>query len=87
MMAEAMHRPPGIYLTAEKPPGNPQLSVEVCAASHRLKWSSLIPNYVGRIAQQMREREREREKEGRKEEESGKGIDFGIEMIGKSLLV
>jgi hypothetical protein len=59
----AVHRSPGIYLTAEENPGN-QLGdrlVKCCATNHRLKWGSLPPNEVGRIAQHVRE-----EKEGKK---------------------
>ena len=44
----AVHRSPGIYLTAEENPEEPQ--VRGCATGHRLKWSPLPPNEVSGIA-------------------------------------
>ena len=48
MIPGAVHRSPGIYLTAEENPGESQETVDdSCATSHRL-------NVVGRIAQHVR---------------------------------
>ena len=52
-----MHISLGIYLTAEENSGKPQLGDLGCATSHRLKWGSLPPNEVGRIAQHVRKGE------------------------------
>ena len=53
---EAVHKSPGIYLTAEKT-GKPQLGDHVMkiAISHRLKWDSLPQNNIYRIARHIRE--------------------------------
>ena len=49
MIPKAVHRSPGIYLTAEENTAKPQLEDR-----HRLKWGPLPPNEVGRIAQPVR---------------------------------
>ena len=41
MILGAVHRSPGIYLTAEKNPRKPQLGGG-CATSHHLKWALLL---------------------------------------------
>ena len=38
-----------------------EIIYEVCVTSHRLKWGSLPPNEVDRIAQQLREGEERKE--------------------------
>ena len=40
MILGAVHRSPGICLTAEENPRNPQLG-RGCATSHRLKWGQI----------------------------------------------
>ena len=53
MMQGAVHRSRGICPKAEENPGKPQLGdslTEVYVTIHRLKWGSLPPNEVGRIA-------------------------------------
>ena len=50
MILGALHRFPGICLTAEENPGKPQLGprlVKGCATSHRLKWEHFPSNEVG----------------------------------------
>ena len=50
MIPGAVHRAPGIYLTAEEKTGKPQLGDRVMktrAANDRRKWSPLPPNVVG----------------------------------------
>ena len=49
-----LHRFPGIYLTAEKNLKNISYD-EGCIVSHRLKWGTLPPKGVLRIAQYIRE--------------------------------
>ena len=64
MIPWAVHRSPGICLTADENPGKLELGdslIRGCAISHRLKWGPFPPNEVGRIAQHVRKGE------GRKE--------------------
>jgi hypothetical protein len=49
MILGAVHRSPGICLTAEEIPRKPQLGDRHC-----LKWGPFPPNEVGRIAQHVR---------------------------------
>ena len=69
MIPEAVHRSPGICLTAEKNPGKPQLGDHLgCATIHCFKWGSFPPNEVGRIAQHTRKGEGKKEgKDGERE--------------------
>ena len=67
MILGAVHRSPGIYLTAEENPGKPQLGdCLMKAVSHRLKWSLFPPNEIDMIAHQS--------------ERESKGI-LGLELI------
>ena len=54
MILGAVHRSPGICLTAEENPRKPQL---VAVRPVRLKWGPVPPNEVGRIAQHVRKGE------------------------------
>ena len=58
MILEAVHRPPGICLTAEENPRKPQLGEHLikglCDQSSSPKWGPFPPNEVGRIAQHAR---------------------------------
>ena len=61
-----VQRSPGVYLTAEENPRNPQLGYRrwLCDQSSS-KWVPLLPNHVDRIAQNVREgKERNEEKDG-----------------------
>ena len=56
MILGAVHRSPGICLTAEETPRKPQLGERLmkgCATSHRLKWGPFPPNEVRRVAQHV----------------------------------
>ena len=60
----AVHRSPGICLTAEENPWKASArrpSDEGCATSHSLKWDTLFPHEVGRIAQNVMEGQRRKE--------------------------
>ena len=60
MIPGDVHRSPGICLTAEENPRNPQLGdrlMKGCTTSHRLKWGPFNPNEVSRIAQHVRKGE------------------------------
>ena len=60
MILGAVHRSPGICLTAKENPRKPQLGdrlMKGCATSHRLKWGPFPPNEVGRIEQHVRKGE------------------------------
>ena len=60
MILGAVHRSPGICLTAEENPRKAQVGdhlIRGCATSHRLKWGPFPPNEVGRIAQHVRKGE------------------------------
>ena len=60
MILGAVHRSPGIYLTAEENPRKPQLGdrlmKRLCDQSC-LKWGPFPPNEIGRIAQHIRKGE------------------------------
>ena len=62
MILGAVHRSPGICLTAEENPARRPSDEGAVSISHRLKWGPFPPNEVGRIAQHSG-----REKEGNKE--------------------
>ena len=56
MIPGALHRSPGICLTAEENSEKPQLGdrlMKCCAISNRLKWGPFPPNEVVRIAQHV----------------------------------
>jgi hypothetical protein len=60
MILMAMHRFPGICLTAEENPRKRQLGDRLtkgCVTSHCLKWGAFPQNEVGRIAQHVRKGE------------------------------
>ena len=60
MILLAVHRSPGICLTAEGNPRKPQLGDRLMkgyVTSHRLKLGPFPPNEVGRIAQHVRKGE------------------------------
>ena len=61
----AVHRSPGICLTAEENPRKPQLGDRLICGLCDLKWDPFLPNGVGRIAQHVRKGE------GRKQERAG----------------
>ena len=60
MILGAVHRSPGICLTAEENPRKPQLGDHlmkgICHQSF-LQWGTFPPNEVGKIAQHVRKRE------------------------------
>ena len=63
---------PGIYCMAKENTGKPRLGdrrMKVVRPSHCLKWGTLSPSDIGKIAQHVREEER------RKEEKKMKGKD------------
>ena len=60
MVPGAVHRSPGICLTAEENSGKPQagdLLMKGCADKHRLKWGPFPLNEVGMFAQHVRKGE------------------------------
>jgi hypothetical protein len=59
----AVYRPLGIYLTVEETPSARRPSDEGYATTHHLKWDSLPPNDVDRIAHYVSEEGRKEEKE------------------------
>ena len=66
MIPGAVHRSPGIYLTAEENLGKPQLGdylMKRLATCHSLKWGPLPPNEARSIVQHVRKRRKERKKE------------------------
>ena len=65
MIPGAVHRSPGIYLTAEENPGQPQLGDRLMKNVRQV----ITSNELGRIAQHDREGER------RKEGNRGRGTD------------
>ena len=65
MILGAVHRFPGICLTAEENPRKPQLGDRVtkgCATSHRLKWAPFPPNEDSTACQEGRRKEGRRKK-------------------------
>ena len=66
MLPGVVQRSPGICLTAKK---NRKTSArrpsdEGCVTSDRLKWDSLLPNELGRIAQHVRNGEGRKKRKG-----------------------
>ena len=57
MIRGAVHRSPGICLSAEENPGKPHLGDRLKKTSHQLKWGSFSPNDIGRIFQHFRKGE------------------------------
>ena len=68
MIPGTVHRSPGIYLTAEKNPGNHSyetVRLRGCATSHRLKWDPFLQmRLIGSHSTSGREKEGKKERNG-----------------------